>query len=150
MKTIITLLVFLGIFAGIQAHGQIRQVKILKIEVDSKPVTSDFQLFLHRGNQKITPRRNGRSFEVPADLGADPVSVQIKIKGFDLWFSPVYPSKFTTNWIIGVDKKPFDSDNLGADKAKDIKLIYYLQFVSDIGDGTELIVTKKKKKKSEN
>lgn len=148
-KIFILLLFFVGFFGGLEVECQIHKVKVLKIEVDSKVVTSDFQLFIYKDGHKVIPVRDDRSFEVPREIiGDSPVSVQIKFKRFDLWFYPIYPSKFSTNWIVGVDKKPFDKENLRSEKAGELRLIYFLQFVSEKGDDTRIVVTVKKKKET--
>jgi hypothetical protein len=149
MKKILVLtFCFVGIIAVRKASGQVQIVKILKIEVDSRTVDTDFQLFIHKDGKKILPKRDGqRGFEVPEGIRESPVEVQVIFDRYDLWFSPVYRSKFSTNWIVGVDTKPFDKENLQSETAADVKQIYYLQFVSDEGDDTRLVVTVKKKKK---
>ena len=147
MKVILALLVLCVSAWASEAYGQSQKVKILNIAVDSKPVPLNFEIIIHKDEREIHPNRDGDTFEVPPDIGADPVSVQIKFKDFDLWFSPVYPQKFSTNWIVGVDRHPFDEENIGKDDPTEIKMIYYLQFVSEVGDDTRLVVTEKKRRK---
>jgi hypothetical protein len=133
------------------SHGfsqQVSEVKILRIDIDGRSVKSDFKLYVNKDGRRLEPVRSGRSFRVPAGLGCEPVSVEVLVKGLHLLFEPIYPSKFTTNWIIGVDKQPFEGETLGTDNSRDVKLIYYIQFVSAQGDDTRLVITEKKKQAS--
>src|SRR5438128_1855184 len=102
MKTCIGIIAAALLFTAVAGvNSQTRKVSILKIEVDSKVVNSNFEVSIHKDGQTIIPIREGRSFEVPVNLGESPVSVEIKFNRFDLIFSPIYPSKFQTDWIIG-------------------------------------------------
>lgn len=128
------------------AQAQDRKVKILRFEVDKKEIESDFKIILYLNDKKIEPLQDGNSFLVPREIDNSVVSVRFISGRYDLLFHPIYPPKFDTDWIIGVDKKPFDTDNASLQEARNLKMIYYLQFVSREGDDTILVVNVPKEK----
>jgi hypothetical protein len=129
------------------AQAQDRKVKVLRFEVDKKEIKSSFEIIFYLNDMKIEPLWDGNSFVVPREIGDSVVSVRFISGDYDLLFYPVYPSKFDTDWIIGIDKKPFDRDNASPQEAQNLKMIYYLQFVSHDGDDTILVVNVPKKKR---
>jgi hypothetical protein len=56
----------------------------------------------------------------------------------------VHVSKFDTDWIVGVDKKPFDKENTASEEpdppGKKLVGVYYLDFVSKKGLDTKMII----------
>ncbi len=128
------------------AQAQERKVKILRFEVDKKEVKTSFKIIIYLDDKEIEPRRDGDSFFVPQEIDNSVVSVRFISDGYDLIFHPIYPAKFDTDWIIGVDKKPFDADNVSPEEAQNVKMVYYAQFISREGDGTILVVSVLKEK----
>jgi hypothetical protein len=139
--------IFCCLVAVNSVQAQDRKVKILRFEVDNKEIKSDFKIFLYTIDKEIEPLRDGNSFFVPREIDSSIVTVRFITGSYDLLFYPIYPSKFNTDWVIGVDKKPFDIDNASSEEARNLKMIYYLQFVSHTGDDTILVVTIPKKKR---
>jgi hypothetical protein len=123
-----------------------RVVNILKLEVDGREVHKDFKILLYVGGREIAPARAGNSFIVPTELeGHQNVDVRITWDEYDLTFDSVYISKFDTNWVVGVDKKPFDEENTASEipppPGKELVMVYYIDFLpKDGGDGTRAIV----------
>lgn len=148
MKKLNLLIAILACFAISSVQAQDRKVKMLRFEVDKKEIKSDFRIILYLNKKKIEPIRDGNSFSVPQEINNSVVSVRFISAGYDLLFYPIYPSKFDTDWIIGVDKKPFDPDDASPQEARNLKMIYYLQFVSHDGDDTILTVNVRKKKRA--
>jgi hypothetical protein len=124
-----------------------RQVKVLRFEVDKKEIKSSFKIILYLNDKEIEPVRDGNSFFVPQEVDNSIVTVRFISSGYDLLFHPIYPSKFDADWIIGVDNKPFDTDNVSPEEARNVKMVYYSQFVSREGDDTILVVSVLKKKR---
>jgi hypothetical protein len=148
MKKLNLFFVILGCLVVLNStQAQDRKVKIVRFEVDNKEIKSDFKIMLYLNNKKIEPSRDGNSFLVPQEIDNSVVTVRFISDGYDLLFHPIYPSKFDTDWIVGVDKKPFDTDNASPQEARNLKMIYYLQFVSPNGDDTILVVNVHKKKR---
>jgi hypothetical protein len=139
MKKIVFLSIILSCFVSV-VQAQDRHVKILRFEVDKKEIKSDYKIVFYHNGKIIEPTLNGNDFVVPKEIQDSAVTMRFITKGYNLVFYPIYPSKFDTNWIVGVDKKPFDIENISPRKAKKFKLIYYLQFVSDKGDDTRIVV----------
>lgn len=129
------------------AQAQDRKVKVLRFEVDKKEIKSSFKIILYLNDKEIEPVRDGNSFFVPQEVDNSIVTVRFISSGYDLLFHPIYPAKFDTDWIIGVDKKPFDADNVSPEETRNVKMVYYAQFISREGDGTILVVSVLKKKR---
>ncbi len=128
------------------AKAQARSVKILKFEVDGKEVRKGFKVLLYIGGKTIEPARTGNSFVVPPEVqGHENIGVRFLSGKYDLLFDSVHVSKFNTDWIIGIDNKPFDAENISSEEpdppGRQLLVIHYMSFVpKDGGDGTRMIV----------
>lgn len=124
-----------------QVNAQLKPVKF-KFEVDGKPVKSQPKIILYVGDKKIEAEISGSSFVVPPEFQKqEKVNVHFISGKYDLLFESVYLSKFEGEWVIGVDKKPFDKDNAAsAQLGRQIKQIQYINFNSTQGDGTRIVV----------
>src|ERR1700755_3278409 len=117
-----------------------RVVNILKLEVDGREVHKDFKILLYVDGREIAPARAGNGFIVPPELeGHENIDVRITWDEYDLTFDSVYISKFDTDWVVGVDKKPFDEENTASEvpppPGKDLAMVYYIDFLpKDGGD----------------
>src|SRR5947209_814174 len=93
-------------------QAQTRAVKILKLEVDGREIHKGFKILLYVNGKEIEPMRNGNSFIIPPELqSCENVGVRFLWGKYNLFFDSVNISKFNTDWIVGVDKKPFDEEN---------------------------------------
>ncbi len=126
--------------------AQTRSLKILRFEVDGKEVHKDFKLLLYVNGKAIELVRTGNSFAVPTELqGCESVDVRFVSGKHDLFFNAVHISKFDTDWIIGIDNKPFDAENLSSEEAdppgRKLLVIHYINFVPKTGgDGTRMVI----------
>ena len=131
---------------GNTGQAQTPTVKILKLEVDGREVHKSFKILLYANGREIVPVRDGNSFIIPPELqGCENVGVRFIWGKYNLAFDSVNISKFSTDWIVGVDKKPFDEENTASDvpdpTGKELLMVYYISFVPrDGGDGTRLTV----------
>lgn len=148
MKRTISILLLTGccVLLVNSAKAQTSAVKILRFEVDGKEVHKDFRILLYVNGKTIEPVRTGNSFAVPTELqGCENVGVRFLSGKYDLLFDAVHISKFSTDWIVGVDKKPFDEQNTASEVSeppgRELLVIHYISFVpKDGGDGTRMIV----------
>lgn len=143
MPGILKLLMVLGcaaLFAG-SALGQSEMVKV-KFEVDGKEVRQKFKLTIYAGDETIEPCIVEDGFIVPPEIKKyEKVGVRFVSGSHDLFFDSVYLPKFGSDWVVGVDKKPFAAENLPSTRPhKKIKLIYYIDFISRTADGTRMVV----------
>jgi hypothetical protein len=111
-------------------------------EVDGKEVHQKFKIMLYAGDEIIEPRMVEGGFIVPPEIKKyEKVGVRFTSEGDDLFFDPVYLSKFETEWVVGVDRKPFALENISSSRTrKKTKLIFYINFISKEGDGTRMVV----------
>lgn len=117
----------------------------VKFEVDGKEMHQRFKVLLYVNDQIIEPRLVDGGFIVPPELkSAKYAEVRFLSGPYDIFFGSVYPAKFSTDWTVGVDTKPFDPENVRDDTAKSTQIIYYINFESKLGDGTKLTVEARK------
>lgn len=141
----LSILLLAGYSVLLANAAQARSVKILRFEVDGKEVRTDFKIFLYINGKTIEPVRTENSFSVPAELqGCETVGVRFIAGKHDLSFD-VHMSKFDTDWIIGIDHKPFDTEDLSSDErdppGRKLVVIHYIDFVrKDGADGTRVVV----------
>ncbi len=143
MRRILHLLMLLccsGLFTS-SATGQTEMVKV-NFEVDGKEVRQKFKIMIYAGDEIIEPCIVEDGFIIPPEIKKyEKVGVRFLSEGDDLFFDPVYLSKFKTDWVVGVDRKPFAPENISSSRPrKKTKLIYYINFISKDGDGTRMVV----------
>ncbi len=132
--------------AGVQAAGSIAPTSALdwvrlKFEIDGKEKQQRYKIFFYVNGQEIEPMLVDGGFLVPPEVkNAKWTEVRFKSGAYDLFFGSVYQSKFATDWLVGIDTKPFDSENVSDEAAKRTKIIYYINFESRVGDDTRLVV----------
>ena len=114
----------------------------IKFEVDGKEVKQKFKIILYDNNKAIEPLVSENGFTVPLEIrNSEKVNVRFLSGEYDLFFESVYLPKFKTDWVVGIDRKPFDKDNLPQSQPeKELLLIYYINFVPKDGDGTRMLV----------
>jgi len=125
------------------SRAQTEFVQILRFEIDGVRNDQRFKVLFQVGKKVIEPLRFENGFVVPAGLeGLDKVDIRFVSGKYDLLFESVHASAFVTDWIIGVDTKPFDKDNLerSPPAGKKLALVYYIQFVPKNGEDTKMTV----------
>lgn len=119
-------------------------IRVLRFEVDGKPVRKSFRVSLFDNDKFVDLKTVKDGFLLPAKFTKHEfVRIRFRIGSYDLLFDPIYRAKFETEWIIGVDRKPFDPDNVfvfSAEQAKKTDIVHYIDFEPKSGDGTKLIV----------
>lgn len=141
MKHKLFFLVFFLFFITVHSTlGQSRVVK-LKFEIDRKPFDCNCSLVLYDGYKEIIPKNVGDGFEVPKEIEYyERIGVKFlcgRNREHKLDFGYIYRSKFQTDWVVGIDTKPFDSELLPTVlPEKEVGVIYYIRFESEKGDGT--------------
>lgn len=127
----------------IQTNAQARIVKF-RFEIDGKLVRGPRQpkIVIYAVGEKTELDVSDDSFIVPAQIqNNEKVSVRFTFGKYDLLFESVYLSKFGGEWVIGVDKKPFDSNNIrSAQAGKQIKQVYYINFHPLQAEETRMVV----------
>ncbi len=132
----VVLLAFCLVLFATEGAAQNNQVKF-NFEVDAKPVKEKFKVLLYLDGKAIEPKMCGDSFTVPPEIeGRENVGVRFLSGKYDLYFDPVYLKDFKTDWTIGIDNKPFEKDNINAERNyENIALIRYIKFNPKDGDG---------------
>src|SRR3712207_3678843 len=126
---------FLG---GVKA--QPLSTKILKIEIDGKEIKKNYKIKFLSNDKWIEAERTYTGFIIPAEVkNQEYPSVLITFGKYKLEFLRIHISKFTEDWIVGVDKKPFSDELISPERAKTVKRIYYIEFKGK-GIGTYLVV----------
>jgi hypothetical protein len=128
----LTLAVFFVNTAFITAESRFVR---LSIEVDRKRIQEKFQLLVYAGKNEVEPLRFENGFVVPEVLSKyEKVDIKILFRNYDLLFEDVPVEAFTLDWIIGVDLRPFDSENMSSTEkppaGKRLSFIYYIHYVA--------------------
>lgn len=127
------------------AQGRRDFVKV-SFEHDGKPVKQKFKILIYAGGKLINPPRFENAFVIPPEIKhEEKVRVRIFFGKHNILFEPIYLSKFETDWVVGIDHKPFDQEYVNRKDAPYVKRIYYLRFVSGTGDDTQLVLKIMKK-----
>jgi hypothetical protein len=126
------------------AGAQINSMKV-KFEVDGKEVKQKFKVMLYIDGEAIEPPVSEGGFIAPPEVrNSQKIGVRFLSGEYDLFFDPVRESAFGTDWIVGVDNKPFDEENSASEEPgppdKELSVIYYLTFVSKKGLDTRMVV----------
>ena len=125
----------------VQVSAQAKVVKF-RFEIEGKPVKVRPKVTLYAEAEKVELGVTDDHFVVPVHLEkTEKLNVRFTAGKYDLFFESVYLSKFEGEWIIGIDKKPFDLENTAsAQPGKQIKQINYINFQPPQGDGTRMVV----------
>lgn len=117
--------------------------RVERIEIDKKVVKTSYKVFLKRKDDStfIRAEKATDGFLVPDRLrDAEWLSVQIVFKNFKLDFGQIHKSKFATSWVIGVDQKPFEEENVALEDSEKAIIAYYIVF----SNGTATKVLRKR------
>lgn len=118
--------------------------------VNDKEQQQNYKILLYVDDREIEPMLVDGGFLVPPEVKtAKTTEVRFQSGTYDLFFGALHPAKFTTDWTVGVDTKPFDPDNLRDEAPGKIQIIYYIDFESKLGDGTRLVIAVSKAKSSQ-
>jgi hypothetical protein len=141
LKTNLIFLLCLLVASAAAANAQATRVRF-RLEIGGKQVESHPKIILYAGDKEIQAPVVGHTFTVPPEVEKlQKVNVRFLTGKYDLFFESVYLSKFEGEWIIGVDKKPFDKENLAsAQPRRQIRGIHYINFSPTTGDGTRMVV----------
>lgn len=102
---------------------------IIRLEIDGKEVKKDYKIFFRSGDDWIKARRASAGFAIPAELNdLDYLTVMIVFRGHKLEFQEIHRSKFTVDWVVGIDNKPFSDDIAWGIESDNAKRIYYIVF----------------------
>jgi hypothetical protein len=144
MKNVILVLVIC--FAAGVAIAQDKKVKIIRLEVDGKPVEAAFKVDIIDGEtgKVLKAKTAGDGFILPAEVVGRTVGVLVKFKKYVATFFLVSPPRFEVDWIVGVDTPPFAREYLEDADPTDTEVIYYIRAE---GEPRPIVSTKIKKPK---
>lgn len=111
------------------------------LEIDGKKIRKNYKVFFYSEDKPIEAVRTTRGFVVPKEMeNNEYLDVLITFGKYKLNFSKVHVSKFRESWVIGVDRKPFLSENnVSEEETKEVKQVYYIKF-SGMGLSTRYVV----------
>src|SRR5215203_4674014 len=132
MRSTIILGVFLTLCFSSQADAQkpnSESTKIVRFEVDGKEVKKTYKVFFRSDGKWIESDKISTGFIVPVELrDREYLTVLITLGKYKLEFPDIHISKFRTDWVVGVDKKPFSNDIGWLIKSKTAKRAHYILF----------------------
>lgn len=144
MKTlaIFALILTCGFLAKVNAQPQ--TTRIVRLEVDGKQVKKSYRIFFLSEGTWAEAQKTAAGFKLPRAIeNEEYLTLMIAFGKYRLKFDKVHVSNFRTDWIVGVDTKPFSEEFVRPDEQRAIEQIYYIQFVGE--PDRQLIVTKLKK-----
>jgi hypothetical protein len=114
---------------------------VIRLEIDQKPSKKAFKVLFRVNGHWQEAEREGNSFTVPPELVAEEAfDLLILVDNKRLNFSAVHKSKFSTDWIIGIDNKPFAEGFIEPEDVDKTKFVYYIIFENSKGLDTRLVV----------
>jgi hypothetical protein len=126
-------------------NAQSESTKVVKLEVDGKEVKKSYEVSFLINGKWHKAERTSTGFVVPTELkGEEYLAVLITFGKFQLEFSRLHISAFRTDWIVGVDKKPFSEEFVRREEMKETRRVYYIIFQSQSGLDTRLVIKEKK------
>jgi hypothetical protein len=144
MKRIIVLLLFTFCFFC-DSRAQSLSTKVVRIEIDGKENKKDYRVFFLSNGKWIEAEKTSTGFIVPNELkNEERLAVSITFGKYKVVFPEIHISKFTSDWIIGVDNKPFSEEFFNPKEVKTIKRVYYIEFLG--GLATRLLIVESKNK----
>jgi hypothetical protein len=107
----------------------------LALEVDKKRVNEKFNLLFYVNKIEVEPLRFENGFVVPDEVSKSAkVDVRVIFRNYDLLFEGVPTNAFKLDWIVGVDLKPFDHENVDPTEkppiGKKLTFVYYITYVA--------------------
>lgn len=144
MKSAITLGLFLTLSFSSAANAQkihSESTKIVRFEVDGKEVKKNYRVFFRLNNKWIESEKNSTGFIVPSEFrDTEYLTVLIVLGKYKLEFPAIHHSKFSEDWVVGVDKKPF-SDEIGwLVETKTARRVHYIRFTGSALETVRVVV----------
>lgn len=148
MKSVIILGLFitLGFFYEANAqNAQTESTKIVKFEVDGKEVKKNYKVSFRLNDNWIESEKTSTGFIIPNEFRDNEyLTVLIKLGKYKFEVPKIHISKFSADWVVGIDNKPF-SDEIGWNiKSKTVKRVYYIKFIGSALETIRLVIKEKK------
>lgn len=114
------------------------------MQIQRSSIRTVFTWPFRSGDDWIKARRASAGFAIPVELNdLDYLTVMIVFRGHKLEFQEIHRSKFTVDWVVGIDNKPFSDDIAWGIESENVKRICYTVFKSE--PETIRLATEKKK-----
>src|SRR5436189_448826 len=108
-------------------HAQESFTNVARIEIDGKETKKAFKIFFRGKDDWMEAPKKHRAFSIPAELrNCRYFDISIAFGKYQLDFSQIYISKFRTDWIVGVDTKPFSDENVEPEEVDKTELAGYI------------------------
>lgn len=144
MRILLALALLVAVGSICEMEAQSPSTKIIRIEVDGKEIKKNYKVSFLASGKWLQAERTATGFVVPDELTTEEyLNVFITFGNYKLHFPEIHISNFKTNWIIGVDLKPFSEELVNPEDARKTKQAYYIQFEGG-GLGRQLVITVKK------
>ena len=113
----------------------------VSLERDGKPIEQKFKILIYTKYGSIEPLRFENGFVVPPEIkDLETVNVRILFGKYNILYESVTVGAFTTDWVVGVDNKPFDTSYVNSEDMESTKIVYYIRFVSRHGQDKILVL----------
>ncbi len=125
---VIVLLLILCFFC--EARAQMPPTRIVRIEIDGKEIKTSYDVFFLVNKEWVKVKQTPCGFQIPDELKNNEFfDFSIAFEKYQLDFSQIHISKFNTDWIVGIDKKPFSDENVDPQNVSSTKMAWYINFL---------------------
>lgn len=127
---------FLGLFFALVFAFEVtaqdapfQPTKIVRFEIDGRESKKDYKVLFRSGEEWIESERTSTGFIIPAVLrDLDYLTFVIKFGKHKLEFHEIHRSKFTVDWVVGIDNRPFSDDIAWGVELGNVKRLHYIIF----------------------
>jgi hypothetical protein len=127
----VALLIIVILFSH-AAHAQARDVPV-SFREDGLKKELAYRVKLFISGEETEPKYSEKGFIVPSDLKAKRIRVKIAFCDKVIDFGEVDGELFETEWIVGIDNKPYEKSNVGhlpGPMREQGNILYFIEFMS--------------------
>jgi hypothetical protein len=130
--TTLILVLFAALGFLSEARGQkacSASARVLRFEVEGKQVTKDFKVLFRINNRWIKSKKLENGFSIPDVLRtSEYLTFLISLGKYKLEFHNIHCSKFSEDWVVGIDEAPFSDEIRWLIKSEKIRRVHYIIF----------------------
>jgi hypothetical protein len=124
----IVLLMFMLFICHVEAQGNKVNVSCRE---DGKKADIKYKIKFYVQDKESEPNYVEGGFILPEDLDSAKIGVKIIFEKAEINFGQINQELLKTDWVIGVDNKPYEKANVGhlpGESRDQGNLLYYLEF----------------------
>lgn len=132
MKIVRTLVAWIIIAFSISTPIKAQERKVaVTFKEDGNVKSIVYKIKLRVNDEEVEPQAHEKGFVFSKEIVADKVKVTVTIGSRDVDFGEVKKELFETDWVIGIDNKPYEKENVGhlpGHMREEGDILYYIEF----------------------